>query len=69
MVRLAHFHLFRRYGPERAVQIELVPFGMARLAGANEPDPTPKYIRSLGANAAPEAEVPVPALGPDPTLA
>ena len=38
-----------------------------RLAGASEPDPTPKYIRSLGPNADPGAEVPVPALGPDPT--
>lgn len=38
-----------------------------RRAGAEAPDPTPKYIRSLGPNAALSAEVPVPALGPEPT--
>ncbi len=38
-----------------------------RRAGAEAPDPTPKYIRSLGPTAALSAEVPVPALGPEPT--
>lgn len=38
-----------------------------RLAGANAPDPTPKYIRSLGPHVALSAEIPIPALGPEPT--
>ena len=38
-----------------------------RRAGADAPDPTPKYIRSLGPRAALSAEIPVPALGPEPT--
>jgi len=36
-------------------------------AGAGAPDPTPKYIRSLGPFAALSAEIPLPALGPEPT--
>jgi CHAD domain-containing protein len=38
-----------------------------RRAGADAPDPTPKYIRSLGPRAALSAEVPIAALGPEPT--
>jgi hypothetical protein len=30
-----------------------------RLAGANAPDPTPKYIRSLGPHVALPAEIPI----------
>jgi hypothetical protein len=32
MVRLAHFHFARRNIPHARVQIELFPFGMAKLA-------------------------------------
>ena len=38
-----------------------------RSAGAEAPDPTPKYIRSLGPSAALAAEIPIPALGLGPT--
>src|SRR3546814_1492680 len=35
-MRQAHLHLVIRDGPDRALEVELLPFGMAQLAGTNK---------------------------------